>query len=338
MQTITTMRPESSWKRCWTVLCWVVVILLALSLAACSSAPATVDSPTEVGEANSPESVEAQTPDKTEPSEAPSESSPSEANVPTNNQPETASPESAEQIQAKWEAGAHAHTFVLDDAGKNDTCARCHAPVNWIPSMDDMPESCYACKFEVKPAPPLIREENWTHVECKICHEVKKKDVQSEISWLEIAQIEQYAAVASATELCLKCHVQVDVAGHIGVSNAGAHAAMACTDCHDPHSMTASCSEAGCHEALEVPGAVIAGHDADHTNVSCSACHDASGLEAGPDASGGWVTFHPAPAEANAEKTIYTSHNTILAAPCERCHFTENPWGLSLVESSAPSD
>ena len=155
---------------------------------------------------------------------------------------------------------------------------------------------------------------------------------------MEIAQIEQYAAVASTTELCLKCHVPAEVPGHGGIIVAGAHAEMACSDCHDAHDMTASCGEAGCHEALEVAGAVIPGHDAEHASVSCSACHDASGLEVGPDAAGSWVTFLPASAEETAEKTAFTSHNTVREAPCERCHFAENPWGLNLVETGASNN
>lgn len=316
---------------------WIIVIILALGLAACSSAPAD---PTGQGEPSSPAPAEAQPENPSEEAVPAQETGAQETNAPEAAQPEAAAPEeeTPEQIQAKWQTGPHAQTYVLDSAGINSACARCHAPVNWIPSMDDMPESCYACKFEVKPAPPLIAENEWTHVECKICHEVKKKEVQAEVSWLEIAQIEQYAAVASTTELCLKCHVPAEVPGHVGITVAGAHAEMACSDCHDAHDMTASCGEAGCHETLEVAGAVIAGHDADHASVSCSACHDASGLEVGPDAAGSWVSFLPAAEDETAEKTAFTSHNTVRAAPCERCHFAENPWGLNLVETGASGD
>lgn len=318
---------------------WMVLLILALSLAGCSSAPASESNPTGQGEHNASASSEAQPSNNGEEAVAVEETG-TNTGVPAAPQPEAlpSEEESPEQIEAKWKVGPHAQTYVLDSAGKNSTCARCHAPVNWIPTMDDMPESCYACKFEVKPAPPLIEESSWTHVECKICHEVKKKEVQPEVSWLEIAQIEQYAAVASVTELCLKCHIPVDVAGHIGVSSAEAHSEMVCSDCHDAHDTTASCSEAGCHEALEVPGAVIPGHDADHAKVSCSACHDAGGLEVGPDGAGSWVTFHPASAEGIIEQRAYTSHNTVREAPCERCHYADNPWGLSLVEASAPGN
>ena len=38
-------------------------------------------------------------------------------------------------IQASWEGSSHADTFVLDEEGNNNTCARCHAPIVWLPSM-----------------------------------------------------------------------------------------------------------------------------------------------------------------------------------------------------------
>lgn len=345
-----TIQPENR-NRKWAVwLYWTGVFLLAFSLAACSSTPAGEASagPAELPAQNqpaagsSPGGTGAAAPSAPAQTTAPAGASPAGSSDPAPALPESPAPavektpESAEVIQVKWQEGPHAQTYVLDEAGKNDTCARCHAPVNWIPSMDDMPESCYACKFEVEPPPPVIAEVDWTHVECKICHTVKKKEIQPEIAWLEIAQIEQYAAVASATELCQKCHTPVEVAGHGGTVSEGAHAEMACSDCHDAHAMTASCGEAGCHETLEAAGVVIDGHDADHVNVSCGACHDASGLEVGPDASGMWVTFDPQPADPVAEKAAITAHNTVKEAPCERCHFAGNPWNLELVEAGTP--
>jgi hypothetical protein len=316
------------------------VLLLALSLAACVSTPQAVApvggaNPAEAGATTTSGGEAAPDPADTGATGAENTSealAPSQTDAPA---PQTeAAPESAEAIQAKWQASTHAMTYVLGSDGKNATCAQCHAPVQWVPSMDEMPESCYACKFEIDPPPPVIAEADWTHVECKICHQTKKKEVLPEIGWLEIAQIEQYAVVSSATELCLKCHHSVEVTGHVGQLSEGAHVEMGCTDCHDAHSQTASCSEAGCHETMDA-GAMIAGHDADHALVTCGACHDASGLEVGPDASGSWVTFHPQPANP-AEKVAFTSHNTVLEAPCERCHFAENAWGLSLLEQTAP--
>jgi hypothetical protein len=326
----------------WMVCAWLGV-LLALSLAACAStpqvaAPAGGLNPAEASAPATSAGAGEPAPANTGAAGASGAESTSEALASSQTdapEPQAeATPESAEVIQAKWQASTHAQTYVLGSDGKNATCAQCHAPVQWVPSMDEMPESCYACKFEIDPPPPVIAEADWTHVECKICHQTKKKEVLPEIGWLEIAQIEQYAVVSSATELCLKCHRTVEVVGHVDQVRQGAHVEMGCTDCHDAHSQTASCAEAGCHETMDAR-AVIAGHDADHAMVTCSACHDASGLEVGPDAAGNWVTFHPQPADP-AEQVAFTSHNTVLEAPCERCHFADNPWGLSLVEQPAP--
>jgi hypothetical protein len=136
----------------------------------------------------------------------------------------------------------------------------------------------------------VIKEEEWEHIPCKVCHQVKKDEVQAEFAWLEIAAIEEYAEVASSTELCLKCHGE-------------------------------------CHEVL----ASIPGHDEDHQAVSCMACHDADGLPVGPDEQEGiWVTSLE---QAGAP---YTSHNVQLEAPCDRCHYPGNPWGLSDSVSTEP--
>ena len=185
-------------------------------------------------------------------------------------------PADPEVIRSKWETSPHADTFILDEGGNNNSCARCHSPVVWLPSMDDMPESCFACKFEVSEPPPLIPEEDWVTIDCKICHEVDKKgNVSPEFSWLEIAQIDEYAEVGSPTELCQKCHIEIDIPGHLISQVDGVHAGYECTDCHDAHDTTASCTAGGCHDDVLSPSNSLPGHDANHEQVSCVACHDA---------------------------------------------------------------
>lgn len=306
----------------------VSLMFVALSLAACSPTP-------EIQVTDVPEAV-GQLPSQNE--QVTEGTSASDAITPsTNVAPTEKVPESEEVIEAKWQTSPHAASYVLDESGQNATCAKCHAPVNWVPSMDEMPESCYSCKFEVNPPDPLITESDWTNIECKVCHEVKRKKVQSEISWLEIAQIGEYSTVETVDALCLKCHIQTEeLANHADFSMGGAHAEMACNDCHDAHDQTANCNQSGCHATIDAGDKLIPGHDADHESVSCSACHDASGLEVGPDANGFWVTFHPQPADSGAEKVGFVSHNTVLEASCERCHFESNPWELNLVETDSP--
>lgn len=229
---------------------------------------------------------------------------------------------SEEEIQAIYQTNPHASTFIIDETGQNNTCARCHSPVNWTPSMDDIPETCLTCKFEIKDPPPYIAEDQWEHIPCKVCHEEGKKGkINPEIAWLEIAQIGEYAAVASSTEICMKCHFPVELPDHSSIQLGSVHGDYNCTQCHDAHSSQASCSSSGCHDQVLDPALGTPGHDAEHANVDCFACHDASRMEVGPDQETGvWTVLD------------YKSHQIELAAPCEKCHFSGNAWGLSVVE------
>jgi hypothetical protein len=234
--------------------------------------------------------------------------------------------QSGADIQVLWQGGPHAATYVLDDAGENSQCARCHAPVNWVPSMDDMPESCATCKFEVEPPPPVIPEAEWTHVECKVCHD--EDESGPSLAWLEIAAIGEYTEVATVTALCDKCHLAGDVAGHASVVVAGDHAGTECTECHDPHMAAPSCESESCHAGILDASLEIPGHDAAHAGVGCPACHDASGMNVGPAPDGGaWTTFLSSP--EGGPSVGFASHNTQRAAACDRCHFDGNSWGLS---------
>jgi hypothetical protein len=191
--------------------------------------------------------------------------------------------------------------------------------------MDDMPESCSTCKFEVDPPPPFTSEADWIVVECKVCHKFKRDKIEPGFAWLEIAPIEEYAEVSSATELCDKCHLAAEIDGHASVVISGDHPGFLCTDCHDAHDTTATCSTSGCHE--NTFEASVPGHDEDHTMVACNTCHDGGGMEIGIlEDSGTWFTFL---SDGEANLTPFASHNIVLAAPCERCHFPENPWELS---------
>ena len=240
-------------------------------------------------------------------------------------------------IQLAWEAGPHAASFVLDSAGENNACARCHAPVNWMPTMDDIPETCLTCKFELKDPPPLIPEEDWIDIPCYTCHPVDKKDnIQPEIAWLEIAAIGEYAEVSSATELCQKCHPAESFPGHNGLALSGAHQELTCVECHDPHDAIASCADENCHPNVLGPETAIPGHDESHALVICSACHDGSGMEIGIDQeTGQWETMTLMVIGDEEALTAFTSHAIVLESPCEKCHFPENPWQV-LEEVTQP--
>lgn len=230
-----------------------------------------------------------------------------------------------------WETSPHAQTYVLDELGMNSTCARCHAPVEYIPSMDDMPESCASCKFEVDPPPPLIAEEAWGNIPCKVCHQIKRGDVDPSYAWLAIPPIDEYEDIATTTDLCIKCHTNVDIAKHTNIDVAGAHLGYTCTQCHNAHSTTASCLTGSCHSDVLTRITTIPGHDDNHIAVTCGACHDATGLVVGPNEEGNWITFQPASSIPTA------SHNIAKESLCERCHFLNNPWNLSAdVSKSTP--
>jgi hypothetical protein len=264
------------------------------------------------------------------PTEQPSPSDPPGNQVAPTNTPEESEPDPA-AIEAAWKSSPHADSFVLDANGQNNTCARCHAPINWMPSMDDLPESCYACKFELEDPPPTIAESEWSDIPCNICHKVDKKgNVQAEYAWLEIAPLGEYAEVASPIELCLKCHAPLDIPGHGTVQLGGDHPDYVCTDCHSAHDTTTSCDAVGCHPDVIEPATPIPGHDKDHQSVTCGACHDASGMEVGPDEESGlWTTFVSGSTDAGIGSFPFTSHNVVLEASCDRCHFVNNPWDLS---------
>ena len=273
----------------------------------------------------------------------------------TNNEPEAGSGNSAseengsesdlspiadaQQIQQLWETSSHAAAFVVDDQGNNNSCAQCHAPINWKPTIDDIPETCLVCKFELETPPPYIAENEWLHVPCLVCHEENKKGIiQPEYTWLEIPALEEYASVETPSELCLKCHDTNNVAEHGLVIVGGDHADMQCTECHQPHSSTASCDSADCHPDVFSSTDSVIGHDEEHQDVSCVACHDSAGWEVGPDEElGYWTTYSPwsheikiGEADTIVETGLipFTSHEIVLEALCERCHFSENPWGL----------
>lgn len=242
--------------------------------------------------------------------------------------------------QQEWEMSGHASSFVVDSEGKNNSCARCHAPMNWMPTPDDIPESCQACKFELPIPPSFIQESDWQHVSCVMCHQADKKGViQEEVSWLEIPVLEEYVTVETYSELCLKCHNTEGTAEHGQVIVGNGHSDMECTECHSPHNTTTTCMTDDCHSDTFSDADPILFHDDDHRDVSCAACHDQSGWEIGPDPETGiWTTFSPWSHEVKVaeEDSIlqtgavpFSSHDLGLEVNCERCHFSGNTWGLT---------
>jgi hypothetical protein len=244
----------------------------------------------------------------------------------------TSTPQSTKFVQTKWEAGGHADTFVADDNGMNATCARCHAPLSWVPVGDEIPASWASSEIDIGLPVETIAESEWTAVECKICHREGEDEISGDIAWLEIAPLGEYSEVASAAELCEKCHLADAIEGHLSIVVQGSHLDFVCTDCHDPHDNTATCSGSGCHEAFTAECKTLDGHTRPHSDSACGACHDAGGLEIDWDGERGmWQTFLPPEISSEDEARPFVSHNLSLEVPCERCHEPGNhPWGDSI--------
>lgn len=253
-----------------------------------------------------------------------------------NSQPEVEESQMSEEeilatIQSDWNGSPHAAAYVLDESDHNNRCSRCHSPINWQPTMDDLPESCFSCKFELEDPAPFIAEEDWLDIPCQVCHEVGKKDkVDPAYKWLEIAQLDEYAEVSSTTELCKKCHETVGFDGHGGINDLGVHSDLTCTTCHNAHSTQASCLSAGCHDDVLFSDSATPGHQEEHELVSCVACHDAGGKELGFRDSDGLFTTMEEVLENDGDSVFFfASHNLQLESNCQDCHFTENPWGIT---------
>lgn len=253
--------------------------------------------------------------------------------------PPTALSVDQRQYWDRWEASRHADTYDLGK-GPNTYCSKCHAPRNWDPQATiDPPPNCVSCKFSFESEPriaagnPLVPEEQWLDIGCDNCHKESDGVIVSEIAWWDQAA-GKYVLVADAISLCGRCHADTATIRHRRDLGNAAHSGFQCTDCHDPHSLEASCTESGCHaQATVVARAESSMHNPAHAAVSCVACHDASGLEVGPMEEGGlWMTFRTTDLLGRSTTKPYQSHAIGREVDCSRCHFENNPWELALAE------
>lgn len=247
------------------------------------------------------------------------------------------------EIQAKLKEGPHGIGYDLG-RGPNTFCSRCHSPQNWDPAAKaDPPPNCISCKFPNEPEPrlaasnPLIPAEAWKGITCEVCHLVHDNEIMTQIGWLDI-KTGYHNTVTSSTELCNKCHTDTATLKHLRSLGEGAHADYTCTQCHEPHSVEASCSTPDCHPRLQDPTFSHPGSMPEHKAVQCIACHDASGLEAGPvEGENTWTVFRVTELLGRTSKSPYQSHTLQKKVDCTRCHYPSNPWNLSLLgETLAP--
>ena len=178
-----------------------------------------------------------------------------------------------------WESSPHANTYALEK-GPNDYCACCHSPQNWNTAAEiDPPPNCVSCKFPNEPEPRiaesnvLIAEEEWQDIGCPVCHRVEDGVAEPEIAWLNM-NTNYYETVASSTQLCEKCHADSETLQHGRHITNSVHADFTCTDCHDAHTTTASCTAAGCHTDFTTRYPVdIPEHIDQITEQECQDCH-----------------------------------------------------------------
>ncbi len=313
----------------------VLVALLALAITACQ--PAATEAP----------------PEPPPPTSAPTEVPPPEP---------TPLPDQSEVVAA-WESGPHAFNYDLGK-GPNTYCSRCHSPQNWDPdSTTGPPPNCVTCKFaheeEIRIATTMdfVEEADWVGITCETCHVMENGVALPGNAWLNVLTGEHEAA-NTPNEVCTKCHLTtkgIAVTGGSGVEHeiilgGSAHKNWAgespqadrpqyCSDCHDPHSTTPNqCLD--CHEGIPDSAEHMNGLNAVMLDkVDCMACHDSSGMEVGPhpdeDAGGVFTTLVSEMGRGGEMSTSYVkSHSIQWEVACDRCHFEENPWELSVLTAS----
>jgi hypothetical protein len=265
---------------------------------------------------------------------------------------------------ADWEAGPHSADYDLGK-GPNTMCTRCHSPQNWIPgSKAAKAPNCVTCKFptdkELRIAPSfaeggmdLVTEDQWVGIPCAQCHVVDENGIANpELAWLAPISL-TYEEINIPNELCEKCHTnaagaKVSSAGlsanHEVILGGSAHLNYAgewpqadrpkyCTDCHNAHTgETKQCVD--CHtDTADTHTRVSAMMD----KVTCMACHDASKSQVGFAVEGGpFTTILTSPGRGGGPATVsaVVSHSVVYMVSCNRCHYENNPWGLTVLTAA----
>lgn len=260
-----------------------------------------------------------------------------------------------------WEAGPHSADYDLGK-GPNDYCSRCHSPQNWNPaSQASAAPTCVTCKFatdaelRISPTMNLVTEEQWVGIPCETCHQLDANGVSNgEIAWLNPIT-KEYEEVAGVNALCEKCHAntsgvaftggrgvthKIELGGSAHLNYAGAwpqtHRPDACNDCHDPHSgVPKTCQD--CHTDIAASTTHMKGMNAMMLDkVECIACHNSSGMDVAPDPETGMFTtvVTAIGRTGKVTTTVTYSHELQWTVSCDRCHFTDNPWTLTVLTAA----
>lgn len=230
----------------------------------------------------------------------------------------------ADQVRERWQQGVHAQTYT---AGENSSCARCHAPLEWVPVLSERSQAWLELGLAGVGEPFHIPEAAWSNVSCEICHAQRMDEIDGEISWLAIPPLGLYEDVSSPRQLCSKCHVSEVEDGHTPLVYGGVHEDLGCSDCHDAHDGSASCGSR-CHQPFAMECTQIETHDKPHSDVTCSGCHDGMDFAIGwNEERARWDTFTGGDPRVNREARPFTSHYIVLEVDCERCHAPgDHPW------------
>jgi hypothetical protein len=171
------------------------------------------------------------------------------------------------------------------------------------------------------------------------------------IAWFNPIKME-YEAVSSSTELCEKCHVsttgnafgsavdhKITLGGSAHLNYGGFLGEVLpptyCADCHDPHTQEPKQCE-GCH-TIDTAEHAKGKYAFMGNTVTCMACHEASGLDVGPhpdEAMGGiWVPQVTTVGRGGPSTDAVISHSIVYTVACDRCHFAENTWELTVYDA-----
>lgn len=196
---------------------------------------------------------------------------------------------------------------------------------------------------------------------CESCHSLVDGVLQRELAWSD-PEIGQDETVPDANKLCIKCHPSQDAANAMANSQPLAHPDFGCVDCHNAHTLQASCTQSACHSdirdtlttSLEKPNGhpeegdpnnnYLCGgstchelvkkaqsapmyHRYNHSQVPCTVCHDASGMMVDKKEDLGWVTL-PGSAQDSGTENALVSHIIGREVACKKCHSTGNRYNL----------
>ena len=242
---------------------------------------------------------------------------------------------------------AEANPLVLEEEWKSIGCEVCHLNNEGIIDAQIVWHDPVANNHSIFQDPTEL---------CEMCHldneTLRHKREMGSAAHVGFTCISCHDAHSTAANCGADgCHVDVvesrDLPSdeHIGIQSK-----VECLVCHEAgmqvHNMAINKSEEDdclqCHSDLkQLSSADIAPvyHSLIHAEVNCVVCHDASGYEVGIDEmTDEWVVFRSVELLGRVSVKPYQSHDLQQQVSCNRCHFVDNPWELSVEGGDRLSD